>query len=77
MSPSKRSPRRRKQLLDKAWNIVKEEEGLSPHSLAKARRVFRAADDVAEEYLSSDSLDDLEREARSFWLHDEMEKLSQ
>lgn len=57
-----------------AWNTVKEEEGLSPYSLAKARTVFRKGEDVVEEYLSFDSKDEAEREVRSFWLNNEMPK---
>ena len=48
---------------------MREQEGLSPYSLARARRVFRQAESV-EEYLS---FGDDEAAARTFWLLDEME----
>ncbi|KAF5344615.1 hypothetical protein D9758_013915 [Tetrapyrgos nigripes] len=60
---------------EKAFNIVRAEEGLSPHSLAKARRVFRGPGEVAREYLSFNSKDEEEKEARHFWLLEEMERV--
>ena len=53
----------------RAWDMVRAQEGLSPHSLARARRVFRSKESV-KEYLS---FADDEAEARTFWLYDEME----
>ncbi|KAF5343816.1 hypothetical protein D9758_016204 [Tetrapyrgos nigripes] len=70
-SPSTDSPVKKK----KAFDIVRAEEGLSPHSLAKARRVFRGSGEVAREYLSFDSTKDEERSARTFWLMDEMDRV--
>ena len=57
---------------DRAFNVVCEEEGFSPHSLAAAQRVFWAPD-LAEEYLSFKPKDS---EARTYWLLGEMEHLS-
>lgn len=55
----------------RAWDVVRAEEGLSPFSLGRARRVFR--DEVSvKEYLSFDVTDEAEKEARSFWLQDEI-----
>ncbi|KAF5313536.1 hypothetical protein D9758_018536 [Tetrapyrgos nigripes] len=70
-SPSTDSPVKKK----KAFDIVRAEEGLSPHSLAKARRVFCGSGEVAREYLSFDSTKDEERSARTFWLMDEMDRV--
>lgn len=58
-----------------AFQVVQAEEGLSPHSLARARRVFQGDDDLADEYLSFDVSDEIQREARSIWLSSEMERL--
>ncbi|CDO77857.1 hypothetical protein BN946_scf184668.g1 [Trametes cinnabarina] len=52
-----------------AWEKVKVEEGLSPHSLSRARWVFRSKDSI-KEYLS---FGDEDAEARAFWLQDEIE----
>ncbi|KAF5318979.1 hypothetical protein D9758_018530 [Tetrapyrgos nigripes] len=60
---------------EQAFNIVRAEEGLSPHSLAKARRVFRGSGEIAREFLSFDPTDENEKEARHCWLLDEMEQL--
>ncbi|KAF5367461.1 hypothetical protein D9758_003826 [Tetrapyrgos nigripes] len=64
-SPSTDSPVKKK----KAFDIVRAEKGLSPHSLAKARCVFRGSGEVAREYLSFDSTKDEER------LMDEMDRV--
>ncbi|THU77599.1 hypothetical protein K435DRAFT_877641 [Dendrothele bispora CBS 962.96] len=58
---------------ERAFKIVRAEEGLSPHSIAKARRVFRGSGDIAREYLSFDCTKAEEREARTIWLNNEME----
>ncbi|KAF5362751.1 hypothetical protein D9758_011692 [Tetrapyrgos nigripes] len=60
---------------EQAFNIVRAEEGLSPHSLAKARRVFRGSGEIAREFLSFDPTDENKKEARHCWLLDEMEQL--
>ncbi|KAI0649892.1 hypothetical protein C8Q79DRAFT_354597 [Trametes meyenii] len=54
-----------------AWERVKNEEQLSPHSLSRARRVFRSKSAV-DEYLS---FDDHDEEACAFWLQDEIEAI--
>ncbi|KAJ3832347.1 hypothetical protein F5878DRAFT_666660 [Lentinula raphanica] len=59
-----------------AFRVVQAEEGLSPTSLARARRVFRGNNDLAEEYLSFDTEDDAHREARTIWLYSEMDQLN-
>ncbi|KAJ3818467.1 hypothetical protein F5880DRAFT_1510934 [Lentinula raphanica] len=64
------TPKRKKM----AFNIVRDEEELSPYSLAKARRVFRGSGELAREYLSFDSSNDNERRARTYWLMDEMNR---
>ena len=57
---------------DAAFRTVVEEEGLSPHSLAYARKVFRGNVELANEYLSfGPGL----REARTLWLQDELERI--
>ncbi|KAF5346680.1 hypothetical protein D9758_013232 [Tetrapyrgos nigripes] len=70
------TPRTRKSRKDLAWSTIKKEEGLSPRSLAKARRVLNGGDDVVEDFLSFDAKDEDERMARSFWLADEMDNLA-
>ncbi|KAJ3822190.1 hypothetical protein F5880DRAFT_1576553 [Lentinula raphanica] len=76
ISPSKGlTPRTRKIRKEAVWNTIKKEEGLSPHSLAKARRVLNGGDDVIEDYLSFDGNNEEEREARAFWLADAMDNL--
>lgn len=61
---------------DHAGKMIKLEEGLSLHSLVCARVVFRRSDDVAAEYLSFDNTDEDEREARAYWLQNEMDRIS-
>uniref|UniRef100_D8Q2T7 Myb/SANT-like domain-containing protein n=1 Tax=Schizophyllum commune (strain H4-8 / FGSC 9210) TaxID=578458 RepID=D8Q2T7_SCHCM len=52
------------------WKKTRD-EGLSPHSLGRSRRVFR--DDVkVKEYLGFDDDDEQDRMARSAWLADEI-----
>jgi hypothetical protein len=63
------SPARKHQ----AFDVVREEEGLSPHSLATARRVFRGSGELAREYLSFGHDD---TEARAIWLHNEMQAIT-
>lgn len=60
---------------DKAWKIVCQEEGLSPQSLAHARKVFRGDPEIASEYLSFDNTTEEMRMARSFWLSDELTRV--
>jgi hypothetical protein len=60
---------------DKAFATVCAEEGLSAISLAKARRVFRGSGEIAREYLSFDVKDEAQREARHYWLMDELERV--
>ncbi|KIK04136.1 hypothetical protein K443DRAFT_4802 [Laccaria amethystina LaAM-08-1] len=69
-TPSKGKKRRKE-----AWRTVKAEDGLSPLSLSKARKVFQQLENV-EEYLSFDITDPTDREAHSYWLASEMENLS-
>ncbi|KAL1697832.1 Myb/SANT-like DNA-binding domain-containing protein [Schizophyllum commune] len=53
------------------WKKTRD-EGLSPHSLGRSRRVFR--DDVkVKEYLGFDDDDEQDRLARSAWLADEID----
>ena len=60
----------------RAFRIISREEGLSPHSLSRARRVFRGdADELADEYLSFDVSLPGGREARSLWLADEIARV--
>ena len=57
---------------DAAFRTVVEEEGLSPHSLSYAQKVFRGNVELANEYLSfGPGL----REARTLWLQDELERI--
>lgn len=57
----------------RAFKIICKEEGLSPHSLAMARRVFRGdTDELADEYLSFDISLPGSKEACSLWLADEI-----
>jgi hypothetical protein len=57
---------------DKAFHTICEEEGLSPHSIAQARKIFRGSAELAHEYLSFDISQVGMREARSYWLSDEL-----
>lgn len=57
---------------DKAFAIVCAEEGLSPYSIAKACRVFRGNGEIAREYLSFPTDNENMKEARRFWLMDEI-----
>ncbi|KAF5338309.1 hypothetical protein D9758_015762 [Tetrapyrgos nigripes] len=66
--PPTDSPEKKK----KAFDVVCAEEGLSPHSLAKARCVFRGRGEIAQEYLSFDASSEEEKEARHYWLLAEM-----
>ncbi|THH31604.1 hypothetical protein EUX98_g2565 [Antrodiella citrinella] len=61
-------------LFTEAWGRLKTEEGLSPHDLACARRVFYSPRKV-KAYLDFDSADAVEREARGYWLDEEMNAL--
>ncbi|KAF5343730.1 hypothetical protein D9758_016508 [Tetrapyrgos nigripes] len=77
VSPTKGfTPHTQKSRKDLAWSTIKKEEGLSPRSLAKARRVLNGGDDVVEDFLSFDAKDEDECMARSFWLADEMDNLA-
>ncbi|KAJ3717543.1 hypothetical protein C8R42DRAFT_677417 [Lentinula raphanica] len=69
--PSTDSPAKKRE----AFDVVRAEEGLSPYSLAKARRVFRGSGELAREYLSFDSTKEAEISARHLWLVDEMERV--
>ncbi|THU80216.1 hypothetical protein K435DRAFT_561100, partial [Dendrothele bispora CBS 962.96] len=66
------TPTTRKIHKDNTWKTIKNEEGLSPYSLSKAMRVLGQGDDVVEDYLRFDSVDEEEREARAFWLAEEI-----
>jgi len=68
--PTTDSPERKKQ----AFSRVCMEEGLSPYSLSKARRIFRGNGEIAREYLSFDISDETQKEARTMWLLDELEQ---
>ncbi|KAJ3832137.1 hypothetical protein F5878DRAFT_647029 [Lentinula raphanica] len=69
--PSTDSPAKKRE----AFDVVRAEEGLSPYSLAKARRVFRGSGELAWEYLSFDFTKEAEISARHLWLVDEMERV--
>ncbi|KAG6806149.1 hypothetical protein H0H92_012501 [Tricholoma furcatifolium] len=60
---------------DRAFNIVCKEEGLSPYSIATARKVFRGSVELANEYLSFDTELPGMKEARTLWLQDECERV--
>ncbi|KAJ3964368.1 hypothetical protein EV361DRAFT_979068 [Lentinula raphanica] len=69
--PSTDSPAKKREVFD----VVRAEEGLSPYSLAKARRVFRGSGELAREYLSFNSTKEAEISACHLWLVDEMERV--
>jgi hypothetical protein len=60
---------------DKAFNTICDEEGLSPHSIALSRKVFRGSAELAHEYLSFNMSQAGMREARSYWLTDELTRV--
>ncbi|KAK1234160.1 hypothetical protein PQX77_002640, partial [Marasmius sp. AFHP31] len=52
--------------------LVREQEGLSPHSLFRVRHIFRKPGRVVE-YLGFDASDSADRAARSIWLTKELD----
>jgi hypothetical protein len=57
---------------DKAFHTICKDEGLSPHSIVQAWKIFRGSAELAHEYLSFDISQVGMREARSYWLSDEL-----
>ena len=57
---------------DKAFNMICKEEGLSPHSVALAQKIFCGSAELAHEYLSFDVSQTGMHEACSYWLSDEL-----
>lgn len=60
---------------EKAFRVVKTEEGLFPYSHACACKVFHEGNDLTEEYLGFDLTDETDCAAQTICLQGEMDRL--